>query len=122
MRSPKTSRRKGRPTSESQGAREAFDYVQQYRLERRLSANALAIRFGMTPSSVIRALSDRSAARWTPTLRKLYYNAKNDLQPQSIDPVLNELQSYRGPGDRVVKRMLADMRELIVTLTRSRES
>jgi hypothetical protein len=121
MRSSKTSKSKGRPISKSGGAREAFDYVQQYRITRKLPTNALAIRFGMTPSSVIRALSDRSTARWTPTLTKLYYNAINDLQPQSVDPVLNELQSYCGPGGQVVKRILADMRELIVTLGQSRE-
>ena len=101
MRRSKAIKGKGRPTSKSEGAREAFDLVQQYRSARKLPTNALAIRFGMTPSSVIRALSDRSAARWTPTLKKLYYNAVNDVQPQSIDPVLNDLQSYcgpRGPG------------------------
>jgi len=122
MRRIKASQNKGRPLSKSEGAREAFDYIQQYRLSRRLQNNALAIRFGMTPSSVNRAMSNRSGARWTPTLTKLYYNAVNDVKAQSADPVLSDLQSYRGPGNQVVKRILADVRELIVTLGQARAS
>lgn len=109
-------KRRGRPRSASDGAAAAFDIVERYRSARGLSYNALAVRCSMTPSTVSRALGKRSSARWTPTLRKLYSIAKNS---STVEPaaVAARLESYAGPGEAVVKRLLDDVEELITTLS-----
>ena len=112
-------KRRGRPRSVSEGAGDAFDVVERYRTNHALSCNALALRCGMTPSTVSRALGSRSSARWTPTLRKLYSIAKNDAAEGKATPVVARLASYAGPGEAAVKRLLDDVEELITTLSTS---
>jgi transcriptional regulator with XRE-family HTH domain len=115
-----TAIRRGRPRSASEGARDAFDVVESYRAANSLSFNALALRCGMTPSTVSRALSSRAGARWTPALRKLYSIAQNDPAAGKITPVMTRLASYEGPGEAAVKRLLNDVEELIESLSTAR--
>ena len=112
-------RPRGRPRSDSAGALEAFDEIERYRTAEGLSFNELAIRCGLTPSSVSRALADRQKARWTPTLKKLYSIAKNGVDTR-ISPVMRRLAAYEGPGEAAVKRLLDDVEMLITTLSSSR--
>lgn len=120
MKSLKAKNNRGRPVSSTDGAQEAFDYIEQYRNSRNLTVNALAVSFGMTPSTVMRALSNRSSARWTPTLKRLYSGAKKDRNMDSQALVVSRLAAYEGPGEPVVKRILADVEELIVALSHQR--
>ena len=71
----------------------------------------------MTPSTVSRALKSRAQARWTPALRKLYSIAKNNDAAAKVTPAMVRLASYEGPGEAVVKRLLDDVEELIVSLS-----
>jgi transcriptional regulator with XRE-family HTH domain len=103
--------------SESRGAPEAFDVIQQYIEKNDLSMNGLAIKCGLTPSTVSRALSDRAKARWTPALRKIYSVAENknsDVPGEAI----GRLAAYKGPGEIEVKRLLTDVEQLIATLSK----
>jgi transcriptional regulator with XRE-family HTH domain len=113
-------RRRGRPRSDTAGAQEAFDLIEQYRRQEKLSCNELAIRCGLTPSSVSRALADRRTARWTPTLKQIYSIAKNTAIETRISPVMRRLAAYEGPGEAAVKRLLDDVETLITTLSTSR--
>lgn len=120
MKRPVTTIRRGRPPSASEGARDAFDAVESYRAANSLSLNALALRCGMTPSTVSRALNNRSDAKWTPALRKLYSIAKNDPLVAKVTPAMARLASYEGPGEAAVKRLLNDVEELITSLSTAR--
>jgi transcriptional regulator with XRE-family HTH domain len=111
---------RGRPRSDTAGAQEAFDAIERYRKAEKLSLNELSIRCGLTPSSVSRALANRQAARWTPTLKKIYSIAKNGDMEARISPVMKRLAAYEGPGEAAVKRLLADVETLITTLSASR--
>jgi transcriptional regulator with XRE-family HTH domain len=108
---------RGRPPSRTAGAQEAFDAIEEYRKGLNLSFNELAIRCGLTPSSVLRALADRRTARWTPTLTRIYSIAKNEAVETKISPVMRRLAAYEGPGEAAVKRLLDDVETLITTLT-----
>jgi transcriptional regulator with XRE-family HTH domain len=111
---------RGRPRSATVGAREAFDAVQSYRERENLSFNALALRCGMTPSTVSRTLENRESARWTPALKGLYSIAENKNVNAKISPAMKRLAAYEGPGEAAVKRLLNDFEELITTLSTSR--
>lgn len=113
-------RARGRPRSETKGARDAFDAIQRYREHEKLSVNELAIRCGLTPSSVARALGDRQDARWTPTFRTIYSVAENGDKNARISPVMKRLAAYAGPGEAEVKRLLDDVEALITTLAAGR--
>lgn len=102
------------------GAAKAFDFVEKSRKAKKLSYSALAISLGMTPSTVIRTLSDRSSARWTPTLLALYNNALNANKLPNKDPIINRLAIYSGPGEHLVKQLLRDVDGLIVSLQKNR--
>jgi transcriptional regulator with XRE-family HTH domain len=118
MERPSAKLPRGRPKSSTKGAQEAFELVERFRKERGFSMNALAVNFGMTPSSVSRALAERAQARWTPTLRRLYYNAINNRSTGG--DTLSRLSTYRGPGEEAVQRLLADVEVLIETLSHSK--
>lgn len=120
MRRLKQKGSRGRPVSVSEGAGDAFDLVERYRVENGLSFNALALRCGMTPSTVSRALSSRSEARWTPALHRLYSIAKNNDMTAKVAPAMVRLASYEGPGEAAVKRLLSDVEDLIASLSTSR--
>jgi hypothetical protein len=109
---------RGRPRSPVAGARAAFDFVETYRLSRKLSYNALAIEFCMTPSTVFRTLTNRTNASWTPGLTNLYRIAQMRSANPS-DTSFQQLATYSGPGEAVVKRLLRDVEELIVVLART---
>lgn len=94
--------------------------MESFRAANSLTINALAVRCGMTPSTVSRTLSDRSAARWTPALEKLYSIAKNNDVKAKVTPAMARLAAYEGPGEAAVKRLLGDVEELITTLSTSR--
>lgn len=111
---------RGRPRANTIGARDAFDIIQNYRRQENISFNELAIRFGLTPSSVARALADREGARWTPTFKTLYRIAKNEEKGMSIFPAIKRLAAYEGPGEVEIKRLLGDVEALITTLTTAR--
>jgi transcriptional regulator with XRE-family HTH domain len=111
---------RGRPRSDTAGAQDAFDAIERYRNANGLSFNKLAIRCGLTPSSVSRALADRQTARWTPTLEKIYSIAKNGAVDTRISPAMRRLAAYEGPGEAAVKRLLDDVETLITTLSTSR--
>lgn len=113
-------RPRGRPRSDTVGAREAFDSIQRYRERENLSLNALALRCRMTPSTVSRALANRENARWTPALKRIYSIAENGDVNAKISPVMKRLATYEGPGEAAVKRLLNDVEELITTLSTSR--
>jgi transcriptional regulator with XRE-family HTH domain len=108
---------RGRPVAPVQGAGAAFDFVERYRKRHGLTQNALALSFGMTPSTVSRALADRSTARLTPGLRQLYSIAKNRTDPAELER-LQRLSAYSGPGEEALKRLLADVDALIAALSR----
>jgi transcriptional regulator with XRE-family HTH domain len=110
-------RPRGRPRSDTAGAREAFDSVQRYRERENLSVNALAVRCGMTPSTVSRALANRDSARFTPTLKTLYSIAENRGANAKISPAMKRLAAYKGPGEAAVKRLLNDVEDLITLLS-----
>jgi len=120
MKRPASAIRRGRPKSASEGARDAFDVVESFREANSLSFNALAVRCGMTPSTVSRALNNRSDARWTPALRRLYSIAKNDPLTAKVTPAMTRLAAYQGPGETAVRRLLNDVEELIASLSRAR--
>jgi transcriptional regulator with XRE-family HTH domain len=113
-------RARGRPRSDTKGARDAFDVIQRYRDRQNLSLNELAIRSGLTPSSVARALNNREGARWTPTFKIIYSVAENNDTSVRISPVMKRLAAYEGPGEAEVKRLLDDVEALITTLSASR--
>lgn len=120
MESLTASQHRGRPFSKVEGASDAFDEVERFRMANSMTMNALAIRFGITPSSVARCLSDRKEARWTPTLTQLYRNVLISKAESTVSPALQRLASYTGPAEPVLKRLLGDMEELIETLSRER--
>jgi hypothetical protein len=109
--------KRGRPRSDSAGAPAAFDSIKGYIALNKLSFNELAIRCGLTPSSVTRALSSRDVARWTPTFRTLYSIAINNEIDARISPAMKRLAAYEGPGEGEVKRLLDDVEALITTLS-----
>ena len=110
-------RNRGRPRSETTGAREAFDVIHGYVQGNKLSLNELAIRCSLTPSSVTRALSSKETARWTPTFKAIYSIAKNNDLGMRISPAMKRLAAYEGPGEAEVKRLLDDVEALITTLS-----
>jgi hypothetical protein len=120
MKSLTASQHRGRPFSKAQGASDAFDEVERFRMANSMTMNALAIHFGITPSSVARCLSDRNEARWTPTLTQLYRNVLISKAESAVSPALQRLASYTGPAEPVLKRLLGNMEELIETLSRER--
>lgn len=113
-------RSRGRPRSDTKGARDAFDIVRRYLERQRLSLNELALRCGLTPSSVARALSNREDARWTPTFKIIYSVAENNDMSTRISPAIKRLAAYEGPGEAEVKRLLDDVEALITTLSASK--
>ncbi len=114
------SHRRGRPRSDSEGAREAYDVIHRYMTRESLSLNALALRCEMTPSTVARALADRESARWTPGFRRIYSIAENGDHDDKISPTMRRLASYEGPAEATVRRLLSDIEELVMTLSSSR--
>jgi hypothetical protein len=76
----------------------------------------------MTPSTVGRVLKARSNARWTPAFDKLYCIALNNAAQLLDVSALRSLVTYEGPGQAAVKRILADMGELVAALATARES
>jgi hypothetical protein len=120
MRRSVASAKRGRPSSTIEGAIDAFDAVERFRQQNGLTPNALAIRFGITPSSVGRCLSERSKARWTPTLKSLYRNALNEMEKTVPYPALQRLARYAGPAEPIVRRLLGDMEELVSTLSKEK--
>jgi hypothetical protein len=108
---------RGRPRSDTAGASEAFDLIKRFMQRNKVSANKLAIRCALTPSSVTRALSSREAARWTPTFRHIYSVVKNSHGGMRISPAMKRLAAYKGPGEAEVKRLLDDVEALVATLS-----
>ena len=121
MKSFEASHHRGRPFSKAQGAPEAFDEVERFRAANNMTMNALAIHFGITPSSVARCLSHRDEARWTPTLTQLYRNVLMAKVEPTMSPALQRLASYTGPAEPVLKRLLGNMEELIETLSQGKD-
>jgi hypothetical protein len=78
---PVLSTTRGRPTSPTQGAREAVASVRDLKKTLGYSDKDIAGKIGVNQSSVNRALG-RVPARWTPTLVKICNYAENVLQPK----------------------------------------
>lgn len=117
-----TPKGRGRPISRLEGAREAFDVIEAYRISNNWTINALAIQARMTPSTVGRVLKSRSQAKWTPAFGRLYCIALNNSVPPLDVPALQSLMTYEGPGQAAVKRILADMGELVTALATARQT
>ena len=124
-------RTRGRPSSPTEGAPEAFDFVESFRLKRKLSKAKLAQLFNMPTTVVSRALhGPREKVRLTPGLRDLYSSALNWRDPQSTPPESSgptdgapaeqspafRLARYTGPGEALVQRILRDVAELVDAL------
>lgn len=114
MKSATRNTTRGRPTSRVDGAPEAFDYVERYKQQQGIKNNELAIRFGMTPSTVNRALQSRETASWTPGFQKLYCNVKSAVQGKAA---IQRLAEYAGPADSIVRRLIEDVDALVTTLS-----
>jgi transcriptional regulator with XRE-family HTH domain len=112
-------RNRGRPRSETAGAREAFEVIKRYLERNKLTLNELAIHSSLTASSVTRALSNKDTARWTPTFKILYSIAKNHDIGIKLSPAMKRLAAYEGPGEIEVKRLLDNVEALITSLSTS---
>ena len=123
-------RPRGRPLSTQEGALEAYDFVEAFRQKQGLSRHALALTFHLTPTTVARALKgERAKIRLRPGLEDLYRRALNWTDATTGEPTaspsshpvaqrakVDQLASYSGPGQAAVRRILADVAELISTL------
>ena len=108
--------KRGRPVSLTEGAAEAHDEIVAFMEARGFKPASFARAFAMTPSTVGRALPGRERASWTPAFRKIYCIAKNKAGVTSTAS-LERLAAYSGPGEAAVKRILADVDELVRTLS-----
>ncbi len=111
----KKPRKRGRPPSDMQGAAEAFDVISAFLNSNNLSHHSFSRQYGMTATTVMRALESRETAAWTPGFRKIYNIAINAATPFSPAD-LERLYAYTGPGSAAVKRILSDVAELVRAL------
>ena len=112
-------RARGRPKSEAKGAAHAVRDVAAYLEAHRLSASTLALRLGMHPSSVTRALGQQQP-RWTPSLRKICNAINQKTATRATEPLagkaarrLERLLSSSEPAAEAVLAILDDVQQLV---------
>lgn len=107
-------KRKGRRPGATEGAAEAVAKVYAHLENMSLNPNSFSAKHQLTPSSVWRALTQKPA-RWTPTLVEIYRIAVNKVAPEVAQEsqLVDDLRRCPPPAGAVVRRLLADLGELV---------